>query len=193
MVDLSNNRIVSFVDKQLALTQKRHAEMEQSLAEVMSAIEDNARLQLNLHELTLEIMRANSLKDATTLLCEGMKARFDLKNVQVWGLAGSYLPTPVPTEQMQQFMSYMCSHAVANGGKEAFPSEIWTTSGVMSGCAFALRGRSTVFGVLVIGRKDDAFIGELDTLFLQQFVSLIGFWFEKLCEFTQLVGNKENK
>jgi uncharacterized protein YigA (DUF484 family) len=102
MVDLSNNRIVSFVDKQLALTQKRHAEMEQSLAEVMSAIEDNARLQLNLHELTLEIMRANSLKDAITLLCEGMKARFDLKNVQVWGRAGSYLPTPVPTEQMQQ-------------------------------------------------------------------------------------------
>lgn len=192
MLESSSNRVVSFVDKQLALTQKRHAEMEQALSEVMSAIEDNARLQLNLHELTLEIMRATHLTDAIVLLCDGLKARFELKDVRVLGQVGSGLPLPVPTEMMQDFMHYMATHALANGGGDAFPSEVWSTPNVISGCAFALKGRGSAFGVLLIGRKDDAFVGEVDTLFLQQFVSLIGFWFEKLCALAQCVDNKEN-
>jgi len=193
MIEPSNNRVVSFVDKQLALTQKRHAEMEQALSEVMSAIEDNARLQLNLHELTLEVMRASTVTDAIVLLCDGLKARFELKDVRVFGQAGCGLPMPIPTEMMQDFMHYMRTHGVANGGGDAFPPEVWSTPGVVSGCAFALKGRGTAFGVLVIGRKDDAFVGEVDTLFLQQFVSLMGFWFEQLCELSQLVNSKENK
>jgi uncharacterized protein YigA (DUF484 family) len=176
----STNRVVSFIDKQLALTQKRHAEMENALAEVMSAIEDNARLQLNLHELILEVMRAANLEEATLLICDGLKARFELKDVQIWGFAQSNLPQPVPTESMQQFMHYMRSHPIANGGGDAFPCEAWAAAGVVSGCAFSLRGKENVYGVLVIGRKDDAFIGEVDTLFLRQFVAVIGFWLEKM-------------
>jgi len=191
MLESSSNRVVSFVDKQLALTQKRHAEMEQALSEVMSAIEDNARLQLNLHELTLEIMRATNLSDALVLLCDGLTARFELKDVRVLGQVGSGLPLPVPTEMMQDFMHYMSTHPLANGDGDAFPSEVWSKPGVVSGCAFALKGRGTAYGVLLIGRKDDAFVGEVDTLFLQQFVSVIGFWFEVLCEISQVIGNKE--
>jgi uncharacterized protein YigA (DUF484 family) len=191
MLESSRNRVISFVDKQLALTQKRHAEMEQALSEVMSAIEDNARLQLNLHELTLEIMRATNLNDALVLLCDGLAARFELKDVRVLGQVGSGLPLPVPTEMMQDFMHYMLSHSLANGDGDAFPSEVWSKPGVVSGCAFALKGRGRAYGVLLIGRKDDAFVGEVDTLFLQQFVSVIGFWFEVLCEMSQAIGNKE--
>lgn len=179
------NRIVSFADKQLALTQKRHAEVEQSLADVMSAIEDNARLQLNLHELVLEIMRASCLTDAITLLSDGLMARFELRDVQVWGQAESALPQPIPTEMLQQFMRYMRTHPIANGAGDAFPPEIWTKAGVVSGCAFALRGRGSAYGVLVIGRKDDAFEGEVDTLFLQQFVALMGFWLEQMSALTR--------
>ena len=193
MLESSSNRVVSFVDKQLALAQKRHAEMEQALSEVMLSIEDNARLQLNLHELTLEIMRATNLNDALVLLCDGLTARFELKDVRVLGQAGSGLPLPVPTEMMQDFMHYMLTHPLANGGGDAFPPEVWSKPAVVSGCAFALKGKGAAYGVLVIGRKDDAFVGEVDTLFLQQFVSVIGFWFEALCKLAQCVDNKENK
>ncbi|HQT03087.1 MAG TPA: DUF484 family protein, partial [Thiotrichales bacterium] len=55
---LSSAKVVSFVDKQLHLTQQRQAQLEASLSEMMEAIEDNARLQLNLHDLTLEVMQA---------------------------------------------------------------------------------------------------------------------------------------
>lgn len=180
MTDTITPKVISFVDKQLLLTQKRHAELESSLAEMMSAIEDNARLQLNLHDLTLEVMRAHALSDAVTVLCSGLKNRFALRDVQVWGQSGSLLPRPVPTVTMMQFLAHMKLHDIAFGDAKAFPSELWLTPGVVSGCAFRLSGLQSGYGVLVLGRNDLDFSVEADTLFLQQFVAIIGFWLESM-------------
>lgn len=180
MTDRITPNVISFVDKQLLLTQKRHAALESSLAEMMSAIEDNARLQLNLHDLTLEVMRAHTLSDAVAVLCSGLKNRFALRDVQVWGQPGSLLPSPVPTVTMMQFLAHMKLHDVAFGDAKAFPPEVWLTPGVVSGCAFRLSGLQSGYGVLVLGRNDLDFSVEADTLFLQQFVAIIGFWLESM-------------
>jgi uncharacterized protein YigA (DUF484 family) len=176
----SNAKIVSLVDKQLAMAQKRHEEMEQALSEVMAAIEDNARLQLNLHDLTLEVMRAADLATALSVLISGLKQRFDLKDVQVWGQFGSSLPQPIPTESVMQFMHYMQGHPLVSGLGSTFPIEVWQVARVVSGCAFALRGRQGAYGVVLMGRKDDVFAQEIDTLFLQQFVDIMGLYLERL-------------
>lgn len=183
MAEETSNKVVSFVDKQLAITQKRHTEMEKSLSDMMAAIEDNARLQLNLHDLTLEVMRFRDLNTAVEHLCLGLKQRFDLQDVRVWGQTDSLLPQPVPTQAVQDFMHYMQGHPIAAGTGERFPRELWSTAGVVSACAFALRGRAGAFGVMVLGRKDDAFASDdMDTLFLQQFVAVMALWLESLSE-----------
>lgn len=177
-VKQSDGRVVSFIEKQLAVTQKRHAEMEASLAEVMSAIEDNARLQMHLHELACDVMRCSDLSSAIALLTSALKERFSLKDVVLWGQEGSHLPRIVPSTAMQDFMAHLARVRMENGAGARFPLEAWSVPGVVSGCAFRLVGKGYAFGVLLLGRHDDGFVGEIDTLFLQQFVDSIGFWLE---------------
>jgi uncharacterized protein YigA (DUF484 family) len=176
----SDGRVVSFIEKQLAVTQKRHAEMEASLAEVMSAIEDNARLQMHLHELMCDVMRCRQLDTALTLLRTELKERFSLKDVVLWGQDGSLLPRTVPSSAMCNFMEHLAKVRTENGEGSRFPLESWSVPGVVSGCAFRLIGRGAAFGVLMLGRQDDGFSGEVDTLFLQQFVDIMGFWLEAM-------------
>jgi uncharacterized protein YigA (DUF484 family) len=174
----TQGRVVSFVEKQLSIAQKRHAEMESSLAEVLSAIEDNARLQLNLHELMCDVMRAGELSSGIECLLQGLKHRFALKDVQIWGMPSAILPQAVPTEPMQLFLTHMAQYPCETGLAERFPTEVWGVAGVVTGCAFRLKGTGQPFGVLVLGRSDDGFDGDVDTLFLKQFVDIMGFWLE---------------
>jgi uncharacterized protein YigA (DUF484 family) len=179
-VKQSDGRVVSFIEKQLAVTQKRHAEVETALADVMSAIEDNARLQLHLHELACDVMRCPTLEDAVALLKLALKERFSLKDVVLWGQEGSELAPSVPSPSMQDFMTHLVRVRLENGEGERFPLESWSVPGVVSGCAFRLVGKGYPFGVLLLGRQDDGFVGEIDTLFLQQFVEIMGFWLEAM-------------
>lgn len=187
-VKQSDGRVVSFIEKQLAVTQKRHAEMETALADVMSAIEDNARLQLLLHELACDIMRCPTLDSAVELLKLALKERFLLKDVVVWGQEGSELARTVPSPAMQDFMAQLARVRIENGAGERFPLESWSVPGVVSGCAFRLVGKGYPFGVLLLGRQDDGFVGEIDTLFLQQFVEIMGFWLEVMGAAGELAG-----
>lgn len=177
---LSSAKVVSFVDKQLQLTQQRQAQLESSLSEMMEAIEDNARLQLNLHDLTLEVMQAQSLEQAIQLMKQGLKQRFDLRDVQLWGQANSQLPKAIPTETMSYFLAHMQANAIAFGAVSAFPTEVWGATGVVSGCAFRVSAFGHAYGVLVLGRGDVLFNEAADTLFLQQFVNVMGLWFARL-------------
>ena len=177
---LSSAKVVSFVDKQLQLTQQRQAQLESSLSEMMEAIEDNARLQLNLHDLTLEVMQAQSLEQAIQLMKQGLKQRFDLRDVQLWGQSHSLLPKAVPTEAMSYFLAHMQANAIAFGAVSAFPTEVWGATGVLSGCAFRVSAFGRAYGVLVLGRGDTLFNEAADTLFLQQFVNVMGLWLARL-------------
>lgn len=177
---LSSAKVVSFVDKQLQLTQQRQAQLESSLSEMMEAIEDNARLQLNLHDLTLEVMQAQHLEQAIQLMKQGLKQRFDLRDVQLWGQANSQLPKPIPTEAMGYFLAHMQTNAIAFGSLSAFPTEVWGATGVVSGCAFRVSAFGQAYGVLVLGRGDDLFNEAADTLFLQQFINVMGLWLARL-------------
>lgn len=174
----TEGRVVSFVEKQLSIAQKRHAEMEASLTEVLAAIEDNARLQLNLHEISCDVMRTGELSAGVNCLLAGLKHRFALKDVQLWGMPASLLPPIVPTEPMQLFLSHMAQYPCEMGLAERFPIEAWGGAGVVTGCAFRLKGIGQPYGVLMLGRSDDGFDGEVDTLFLKQFVDVMGFWLE---------------
>lgn len=173
-----DGQVVSFVERQLAIARKRHAEMEASLSEVMAAIEDNARLQMTLHDLALDVMRAHDCATAVRLLREGLLARFSLKDVQLLGMPGTGLPQPLPTETMQGFVQHMDQEVQVCGAGERFPPELWQVPGVVSACVFSLRGRGDTYGLLALGRADDGFAGEVDTLFLRQFVALMGLWLE---------------
>lgn len=177
---LSSAKVVSFVDKQLQLTQQRQAQLEVSLSEMMEAIEDNARLQLNLHDLTLEVMQAETLDQAIQLIQQGLKQRFDLRDVQLWGQTNSFLTKAVPTEAMSYFLAYMQRNALAFGAVSAFPTEVWGATGVLSGCAFRVSAYGRAYGVLVLGRGDRLFDEAADTLFLQQFVDVMGLWLARL-------------
>jgi uncharacterized protein YigA (DUF484 family) len=177
---LASVKVVSFVDKQLQLTQQRQAQLESSLSEMMEAIEDNARLQLNLHDLTLEVMQAPTLELAVQLIKQGLKQRFDLHDVQLWGQANSLLPKGIPTEAMAYFLAHMQTNALAFGAVSAFPMEVWGVTGVFSGCAFRVSAFGQAYGVLVLGRGDTLFSEAADTLFLQQFVDVMGLWLARL-------------
>lgn len=177
---LSSAKVVSFVDKQLQLTQQRQAQLESSLSEMMEAIEDNARLQLNLHDLILEVMQAQSLEQAIQFMQQGLKQRFDLRDVQLWGQAHSQLPKPIPTEAMGYFLAHMQTNTIAFGSFSAFPTEVWGATGVLSGCAFRISAFGQAYGVLVLGRGDELFNEAADTLFLQQFVNVMGLWLAHL-------------
>lgn len=177
---LSSAKVVSFVDKQLQLTQQRQSQLEASLSEMMEAIEDNARLQLNLHDLTLEVMQAQTLDQAIVLIQQGLKQRFDLRDVQIWGQPNASLAKAVPTENMGYFLAHMQSNALAFGAVSAFPTEVWGATGILSGCAFRLSAFGQAYGVLVLGRGDSLFNEAADTLFLQQFVDVMGIWLARL-------------
>lgn len=179
-VQLSAVKVVSFVDKQLQLTQQRQAQLETSLSEMMEAIEDNARLQLNLHDLTLEVMQAQTLEQAIQLMKQGLKQRFDLRDVQLWGQTNALLPKAIPTEAMSYFLAHMQTNALAFGSVSAFPTEVWGATGVLSGCAFRVSAFGQAYGVLVLGRGDALFNEAADTLFLQQFVNVMGLWLARL-------------
>jgi uncharacterized protein YigA (DUF484 family) len=177
---LTSAKVVSFVDKQLQLTQKRQAELESSLSEMMEAIENNARLQLNLHDLTLEVMQSSTLPQAIELIKKGLIQRFELRDVQLWGQANSGLAKAVPTEGMQLFLTYLQSNPLVFGSVSAFPCEIWAATGVVSGCAFRMSAFGHSYGVLVLGRSDNLFNEAADTLFLQQFVDIMSLWLARL-------------
>jgi hypothetical protein len=62
----------------------------------------------------------------------------------------------------------------------AFPMEVWGVTGVFSGCAFRVSAFGQAYGVLVLGRGDTLFSEAADTLFLQQFVDVMGLWLARL-------------
>lgn len=182
---LTSAKVVSFIDKQLQLTQQRQVQLEASLADMLEAIEDNARLQLNLHDLTLEVMQANGLEQAVEWLKQGLKQRFDLRDVQLWGQANSILPKAIPTEDSANFLAYLQGNAQAMGPTSAFPTEVWGATGVVSGCAFRMSAFGKAYAVLLLGRSDELFNETADTLFLQQFVDVMGLWLAHLGALTQ--------
>lgn len=173
-------KVVSFIDKQREVTQQRYAQLEESLAEMMAAIEDNARLQLNLHDLTLEVMRCADLTTAIDCLVTGLQNRFGLHDVQLWGQPSSFLAKPVPTEGVQQFMQHMQTHAVEFAAADRFPCELWAKSAVVSAAAFRLSAAGQAYAVLLLGRADREFDDAVDVLFLQQFVDIMSLWLAQL-------------
>lgn len=173
-------KVISFVDKQRQVTQQRYQQLESSFAEMMAAIEDNAQLQLNLHDLTLEVMQCTTLAQAVNLLITGLIARFALHDVQLWSMPDYPLAQPIPTEGVCAFLQHMQAHRVEFGTYQQFPSELWGRAGVRSAAAFQLSAHGCAYAVLLLGRDDDQFSECVDVLFLQQFVQIMGLWLAQL-------------
>lgn len=176
ITDPHNGRAISITERQLGALRDRNKQLEAKLAELIGFGEENDVISSKLHQMTLDLLTAQTFSQVVNSLHEHLAGPFAVPHValRLWR-AGDLSEWPellsAPEETQQLAASLKRPYC---GPASDMPALSWLGESLRSLALMPLKQGDDCIGLLVLASEDpQRFYSEMDTLFLGRIADLV--------------------